>query len=482
MKAPPIKLKGHDDDDDSGKGATACVLRLDEIMSCERSPESRRPRSTQRKRPSFMLMPSSLTAFEDSSPSPTDVPGSRLSLSGCDESPVPHRKKGLTKGVDDALFDDMATSFNALALGPDSVAHKHQSSGSDEAGRQSTQPQEDSFFSDAGHDCDQPFEIRTITECMAQEESHHHPPYALDSPLQTSNLPPVTDSGSRHSCSSRISTEQVVATFETPTVIKRLPRPIPREHDWGLSTTAPKLVLENLAQRLDRLIENVRESLGEDAHLTMMERVKILESCEGLLPPPHMRYAPMSTETTSSFALDILQAGPPLPGRKSGKHAELRRKQSVAKARRVSIGLQARAAHQVPMRPRPTTDLSLAPIQDISTDGRSSLSKEGALDGSAQEVIYGGMGPCIQALDRTTLVRIFSFLSLHEIGTVLPFTCKQWLEPSIHAHADLLSQLSKLSEGVSRSWDWLVKSLPCGVFLSDGAYKTVFKASPSHLY
>ena len=479
--APPTEIKRSlaKPSSSNDSASTACVLRLEEIMSSESSPNERPPRSRTKKRSSFVLSPSAFAALEDSSPSPTDVPGPRLSLTACRESPVPHQNdEQAPQATGDPMLDDMALSFKALALGPDSAAQQPRASnGSDETGRQSAHLQEDSFFSDAGHDGDQPFEIRTISECVAHEDQQHLLSYPLDSPPQTAKNPPVQSSGSSHSCSNRVSTESIVTTFETPTVIKRQARPIPGEHDWGISLPASRHILEILTRRLDNYVENARDSLD----LTMMERVKIRESNESLLPPPHMRYATnVRMSIDKGFAFDSFQAGPSIPGRKSGKYAELRRKQSVAKARRISIGLQARAAHHFPARPRPTRGLSLAPVRDDSPGTRSSFDS----DSSSPAVVSRAIAPnitsepsSIRALDCQMLARVFNYLSPHEVITVLPFICKEWIEPAIHARANVLSDLNCLSQGLQREWDWLMTSLPCGVFLSDGAYKSVFKVN-----
>ena len=156
-------------------------------------------------------------------------------------SPVPHQGDDVIQATEDPLLDGVAESFGALALG--GMIRSSQEPGSGGSASRACMPpppkersgvddpQSPSFFSDTSHDCDQPFEIRTIPECLDQDRSSSD-----TSPHATAQL--TVSICSITSSAGRISAESFSSTFATPTVIKRQPRPPPPERDWGLSKEA----------------------------------------------------------------------------------------------------------------------------------------------------------------------------------------------------------------------------------------------------
>lgn len=450
-----------------------------------------------RKRSSFMLSPGAFMNLEDSSPSPEDRLASKLELASCAVSPVPHQGDDVNQTRDDPLLDEVAQSFGALALDAEAARRQQLSHGSggmrgssSTTGRVSVPPQEEhasgddphgsSFFSDGSyHDCEQPFEIRTIPECLNQDDLDRS---SGDSPNHATAQVTVSICSAVSTSTGRVSVGSFCSTFETPTIIKRQARGPPRrEHDWGVSTAASASTLQTLTKCLEDSLMVEPSVVAETCEpnimhreMTMMQRVKMRESWDTHLPPPHLRYSNTRT-STGSLSFDD-QIAPPCLGRKSGgKDAELRRKQSVAKARRVSLGLQARA---VSLMRRPRLEQSLAPVSDLSPcSARSSMESQGTTVDSP--FLNRTKDICIRDLNCKVLSYCFSFLPPQEVITVLPLVCKGWESPALHARASILSDLNYLSPGVQRTWEWMVSSLPCGIFLSDGAFKSVFKVSIS---
>ena len=209
--------------------------------------------------------------------------------------------------------------------------------------------------------------------------------------------------------------------------------------------------------------------------MTMMQRVQLRESLDFQLPPPEFRYNNRASTESLTFEMDHLQALPCQGRRSGGKDAELRRKQSVAKAPRVSLGLQARAASMSLSR-RPRLEQSLAPTRDLSlSTARSSIDSQSSATSAASPLLKISEATTIRDLDRKLLSRMFGFLPPHDVIAVLPFLRKEWTDAALHARAAMLSDLDNSSPGVQRDWEWVVTRLPCGVFLSDGAFKSVFK-------
>lgn len=215
--------------------------------------------------------------------------------------------------------------------------------------------------------------------------------------------------------------------FETPIPFRALRGRISvkgTSMDWGVSVGADPARLEVLSGYLD-------EASPELPSLRMR--------------PSSVRYPPVSQFSLKSVEETMVDMK---------DRMYLRRKKSVAKANRVSMGvsLRGRPSFLKPMKPQ--TALPSLGEEEEATDIKpiSALMKS----------IGMTMSYCLE------------FLSINEVKSSLNIISKSWSRLAVRAAAAIMSDLENTRPELISDFQALLSTFPCGRFLSEGAYKKVY--------
>jgi hypothetical protein len=195
--------------------------------------------------------------------------------------------------------------------------------------------------------------------------------------------------------------------------------PIVAHRDWAISSEAqPESIL-----RLRQLLENAYDESS-------------LTPADGRL-----RYQAFFEETDPHQSVARSEGSP-----------ELRRRRSVEKKKRLSLGLRARGS---------SSRLSICSAFSQLSLGRA---QQAVSEDCEHKTMLSDLGSLLQ--------KCLEYLPHHETSEV-GSVCRSWGSHSIKAQAIVLADLDRVE--TTRDHEWIANAFPCGAHCAEGAYKKVFK-------
>lgn len=275
------------------------------------------------------------------------------------------------------------------------------------------------------------------------------------------------------------------------------------DHDWGASEPCKSIIIKRLFDSFKQL----RNQAGFDDEGSGQSSCNDFESsCPGLdfeatSPYRDEFLSPSSSSTNNAEIDEPLSSRIDLHVAELDKHnseranelfpnrAVRRRQTTFAKHRRMSLFASARnPAYNLPkhrkslfaQEPFPTTtqNLLLESAPDFFSNPTSVISE------SFSENLGDNKKPPLE--NEEVLELIFDFLEEHELFVIASLVSTKWSDVATQSHAKLmLASVANCNEekldgddntrSSRRSWNYLTTSFPWACFLSEGAFKRVYK-------